>query len=179
MGKSMIKLDDRELSRNPKLTSEQKEAIRCLVESVNRGNVADKIKLKKAVKLYGIDGIVREDDIPIEPQEIEGCGYYDGVAPEIESLKWFYDPDNVQWVGFPSEKEYNNCSEEELVKFSRYDLPEWEVYVPLEYQRPIKESIRSIPYTPVQMPVGIQNRQKARFSPRISRNVGMGGMRGK
>lgn len=103
------------------------------------------------------------------------CGYYCGVAPETDSFKWFYDPDTVQWVGFPSDKEFLDSSPEEIIYRSRYDLPDWEVYVPLDYQRPEKSKVAPI-HAPMQTPIGRQNGGKHRFSSRLERSVGVGGI---
>jgi hypothetical protein len=149
-------------------------------------------KLNQALRLYGIQHVIEinGDDDEIEEERPLGCSsqnsnpelvdyasvgdFYGGKVPlsDIDSNKWFYDADSVEWVGYPKDKEYNDCSPEEIVKVSRYSMPDWEIYVPLEYQRTKDYQTQKKQYIPIQVPMGVKDNNKVRFTPRVGRSVG-------
>jgi hypothetical protein len=176
-----------------KVTVEQRS------ETFQVGLENDINKLNRVLRLYGVQHVVvmgeKEDEIipevPVEgiPKE-EGVGeevivpelvdytpangYYDGKVPsnDIDSNKWFYDADNVQWVGCPKDKDYASCMDDEIVRVSRYSMPDWEIYVPLEYQKSKNYKSNNRQYIPVQVPMGVKDNNKVRFTPRVGRSVG-------
>jgi hypothetical protein len=158
-------------------------------------------KLNKALRLYGVQHIVamgeKEDEFTAEedikdteedeslgketqtetPQSVDyvsANGYYGGEVPlsDIDSNKWFYDPDNVQWVGYPKDKDYASCTDGEIVRVSRYSVPDWEVYVPLEYQRSKDYQAKTKPKVSVPTQVYGISRNRGKFTPRVGRSVG-------
>ncbi len=149
-------------------------------------------KLNKALRLYRLQHAVsikekpekevviedEQDNIEDETEKIEdqpidyipANGFYDGKIPasDIDSNKWFYDSDRVEWVGYPNNKEYSQCTPDEVVRISRYSVPDWEVYVPLEYQRTMNYQQKP----KVTAPIPNVGRGRVKFTPRVGRSVG-------
>lgn len=136
------------------------------------------VKGLRAEGAVGGDVAVDGEEVLAEPpllvDYVSSVGYYDGEVPlsDIDSNKWFYDPDNVQWVGYPKDKDYTSCTDGEIVRVSRYSIPDWEVYVPIEYQRSKDYQATTKPKVPVTTHLHGISRNRGKFTPRVGRSVG-------